>query len=315
MPFANRYIVEDQFGHLIALESVQQSHLFRIKVDVVGGPYYFDGVTLEQREILYKHFDGLCSLSIHCPSESGSGIIIKVVNVDSGYFIPPRIPDSFPDGEVGLEFEYNAESIRIAGCNFMSQLTLSPKISGILWVNERMHQSFFSAVGNLFRVLVAYRLLQLGGVLLHSAAVTGIASTYVFFGRSGMGKSTISRLMAEVGYSIISDDLNAIIRENQCFRVHQVPFYGDNGPSKTISESYTMTGFFQLKQGKRCAVQPLTGAHALQKLMVCSPFVNRDPYRIDALISNLTSLISNIKISELLFKRNIEFIPIIEKLK
>jgi hypothetical protein len=71
--------------------------------------------------------------------------------------------------------------------------------------------------------IYASRLLREGGFLLHAAAIVGPDGARVFFGPSGSGKTTVAEL---VGAGVISDEVVAIRRHGDRYRVSGVPWRG-----------------------------------------------------------------------------------------
>src|SRR6185369_17923284 len=102
-----------------------------------------------------------------------------------------------------------------------------PQLSAALWTSEDgllVERGIFE---NLLRIVVAYHMLELGVVLLHSAALADERGAHVFFGPSGAGKSTISRLGSAAGRSVLSDDMNALRIADDAVVVEKLPFAGD----------------------------------------------------------------------------------------
>jgi hypothetical protein len=206
------------------------------------------------------------------------------------------------DEDYFYDTDYSASLVRLAGWNFMAALAWRPALGGVLWTRNPDELTAYGVFENYFRVLVAYRLLELGGVLLHSAAVVAGGCARLFFGRSGAGKSTVSRMAAATGGQILSDDLNAVVGEGDGLACQKVPFAGDFGRTRKGDElTYPICGIYRLKQGGALAVRPLSPADALAALIICSPFVNHDPHRADQLLSSLEAVVSRGEVGELTF--------------
>ena len=65
-------------------------------------------------------------------------------------------------------------------------------------------------------------------------------------GASGAGKSTLSRLAAEAGQHVASDDLNAVLPDDGGARLFPVPFAGDFVPATWSPASRPLAGFCRL---------------------------------------------------------------------
>jgi hypothetical protein len=79
---------------------------------------------------------------------------------------------------------------------------------------------------NYLRVLYAWLCLDQSGLVVHAAGVISEGKGFVFFGRSGSGKTTVSRL--SMYSTVLSDDL-VIIKASASgkFWLYGVPFRGD----------------------------------------------------------------------------------------
>ena len=111
--------------------------------------------------------------------------------------------------EYTLDQDHAESSVRIAGLRLMARLDWAPELKGALWTPEIAGEEWTSVLENYLRLLVAYRLLAEGGVLLHSAGVSDGRSAWLLLGPSGAGKTTASRLCLAAGAEVLSDDLNA----------------------------------------------------------------------------------------------------------
>lgn len=158
-----------------------------------------------------------------------------------------------------------------------------------------------SIAENFLRVAAAYRVLESGGVILHSAALARGGSARVFVGRSGAGKSTLSGLGVGAGYRVLSDELNAIWCSNETCRVESVPFAGNFGRERLSAGIFRLEGLYRLEQGLEDHVRPVGPAKALATLFAASPFVNGDPYRQDRLWENLKRIRQRARMRELEF--------------
>ena len=77
------------------------------------------------------------------------------------------------------------------------------------------------------------------------------------FGRSGAGKSTSSRLALESGWEVLSDDMNALVRDQGDWRVEKLPFAGDLGQTPSRSRLYPIAGLHWLQQAADHAAGPM----------------------------------------------------------
>ncbi len=90
--------------------------------------------------------------------------------------------------------------------------------------------SYVYGIGDILRLAVGILLVYLGGFLLHGAAILGKdGKTGVFYGKSGSGKSTVSKLAEKTGRIILTDESIAILPFGSSFKAWATPFYGELG--------------------------------------------------------------------------------------
>ncbi|NOZ10990.1 MAG: hypothetical protein GXP09_08135 [Gammaproteobacteria bacterium] len=281
MSFADRFVLDsDQFT---PSSPGQAFGNHRLVIDFAGGPYGFDGLSATQTDRIRERFQDLCS-------EDTS----RQVKVNTLLYRTQN--RSFPDfdldnWEYTLDFEYKEASVGIAGLKFFAYFDLRQGKQSHLWTSTEDDDYFTGVFENYFRVVVAYRLLACGGVLLHSAGVIDEGNAYLFFGPSNAGKTTVSRLSQDSGHSVLSDDINALLAgPAQDVVAEKMPFAGELGQTATPSGTYPVRGLFRLHQGPRNAVRDMRPSEGIAALVACSPYVNADPVRQDRLFENLEHL-------------------------
>jgi hypothetical protein len=184
----------------------------------------------------------------------------------------------------------------------MGRLDMTPTLRAALWTSEDTGLVANAIFENVLRVVVAYHLLGQGGVLLHSAAVADAAGAHVFFGPSGAGKTTISRLGMAMNHSVLSDDMNALRVTARGVIVEKLPFAGDIGQTQATAEgAYPVRHLCRLAKGDAPALRAMRAAPAMAALLECAPFVNRNPYRYDDLLAGLQSLCDRLPVHALTF--------------
>jgi hypothetical protein len=206
------------------------------------------------------------------------------------------LPRDVRGWEYGLDCDHALRAVCLAGLGIMGRLDWRPALGGILWTPEDGGALFPGIFENFLRVLVAYRLLELGGVILHSAGVVRGGGAYLFLGRSGAGKSTVARLSLDRGAEVLSDDLNALLpaaagRAAAGSQVHKLPFTGDLGGRRAARPPVPLAALVRLEKHTRDECRPLSRAEALACMLTCSPFVNADPHRRGHLETVLLALL------------------------
>jgi hypothetical protein len=283
-------------------------------IDFAGGPYRFDGLSSDQAQELREHYQDL----VVCDGEAEPASTVTVFRVDDTDFRKFDL--------VGwhhrIDFDHTPFGVRFAGLSVMGSLDLSPAptssgssndsahrgVDGALWTCEESGISMLGVFENFFRIVAAYRMLQLGGALLHSAAAVANGRAHLFLGHSGAGKTTTSRLSLERGYEVLSDDVNAVAFDDQGrLLVEKLPFAGELGFRGGRSERFPLAALYRLEQAGESEDHQLIAmsrAQTLALLLACAPFVNCDPFRQDQLIDVLQVIMTTVESHRMRFKKD-----------
>ncbi|MEW5985953.1 MAG: hypothetical protein AB1791_04910 [Chloroflexota bacterium] len=168
-------------------------------------------------------------------------------------------------------------------------------------------------IENFLRVVYAWLCLHHGGLLLHAAGVVRDGYGYVFFGPSGAGKTTTSRLAAQQA-TVLSDDL-VILRRHPTlgdYWLHGVPFRGEMTGEPRVNEQAPLKGIFRLRQDNRHYLEPLPRAAAVAELVAASPFVVRDLALSQELMVVCHRLAQSVSLQQLHFRRDDGFWKVID---
>ncbi|HVR96950.1 MAG TPA: hypothetical protein VMW27_10065 [Thermoanaerobaculia bacterium] len=255
-----------------------------VVLDLPGGPYRFSGLSTEQTAAVRHRFGGLCQ------EDGPSKVQGRLFRVAAEDFLEIDARG----WEYGVDLDFAPDAVCMAGLRLMGRLDWRPGLAGALWTSED-GELFAGIFENFFRALVAYRLLEQGGVVVHSAGLVRNGGAFLFLGRSGAGKTTVSRLGLVHGATVLSDDLNALqpaADGSDSAELEKLPFTGDLGESGAPAARYPLRALFRLEKSEEDRLIPLSRAEAVACLLACSPFLNVDPYRRDDLIANLLHLLA-----------------------
>lgn len=260
----------------------------RIVIALGGERFAIEGLSAEQHESLrarYERVDGepACTL--------------RVFRVASDDFLSIDTRG----WEYALDLDWNGGGFTAAGMQLMA------RVDGMragLWTPETGVESFWGVAENVLRPWIAMRLLDRGGLLIHSAAVDG----YLFAGRSGAGKSTIAGLGAAAGLPVLSDDLNAVLDG----MLLPLPFTGDFAPTSQTPRA--LRAIVALEHGTAESVRELSLAEAIALLVRCAPYVNHDPARGDTLLERAAAIARSVPRFTLTFRRDGNVWPILQTL-
>jgi hypothetical protein len=259
-------------------------------VDFAGGPYVVTGLSAEQEAVTRERFSGFC---LGAPMQEG--VECRMFRAAAEEFRPIDTRGF----ELTLDLDHGERAVLVAGLGLMARLEWKPTLSAGLWTASPADDAFPGALENVLRVLAAYRLAEEGGALLHSAGVVEDDGAWLFVGRSGAGKTTLSRLSLDEGHTVLSDDLNAVLPSATGFVVAAVPFAGDYRGS--AGKVLSLAAVCQLRQGERHGLSALSRAEGLAALVAAAPYVNQDPHRVDRLLSNLETIADSSPVRRLTF--------------
>jgi hypothetical protein len=214
-----------------------------------------------------------------------------------GWFRTPDLRGT----EYRIALSHDAGGAWLSGQSFVARLTRGAVPRMALWVEPSRLAAFEGALVNALRLLVAHALHAHGGLVLHSAAIESAGRAFVFFGPSGVGKTTLSRLSAAQGRSVISDELNALVRTANGFAVLALPFAGDFGRTPIRRAPVPLAGLFRLRQGPSHALGQLSQASAIAALIAACPYINADPLAGATLMSRALELADSCPPAQLWF--------------
>jgi hypothetical protein len=265
-----------------------------VAIRIAGNAYRCKGLSVEQADGLRARFGSLCSPA----ADSGeSAILIHIFRASDADFI-----DDGRVWEFDFDLDYAPSAVSVAGFHFMGRLDWLPRLTAALWTCENAKLVSHAILENLLRVVVAYDLFEQGGLLLHSAALADKSVADVFFGPSGAGKTTISRLGLAAGRQVLSDDMNALRVDGSNLFVEKVPFAGDLGQTPhSIEGKFAVRNLCRLQKGAAPALRRPTRAAAVAALLECAPFVNRNPHRYVELVEKLQAIEERLPVQVLTF--------------
>lgn len=264
-----------------------------LRCGFVGGAYHLTGLAAAQHEAIAARFGAF-------PAPAGVAVRLDVFRAAEEDFLPIPL-----DGrEYRLDVDYAPRAVRLAGHRLIGLLEWREEgLAAALWTSTVEAGAFAEALENVLRVVAAYRVVENGGVLVHSAAIAWDDGACLFPGRSGAGKSTLSGLAAARGLTVLSDELNALTAGRPA-EVEQVPFAGDHGQSRRVEGRMPLVAVCRLRQAATDDLRPLGPGETAAQLVAASPYLNRDPYRASAAEEILAAVASATPGWELSFRRD-----------
>jgi hypothetical protein len=170
---------------------------------------------------------------------------------------------------------------------------------------------FEGAVDYFLRMLYAFLVFDAGGVMLHGAGIWRSGVSVIFFGHSGSGKTTVSRLSGEE--VVLNDDLIVLMPMNPGWSVHSTPFWNPS-QVKPIARNAALGGLFRLVQDKRVYVRKLSAAEALAELVSSVPVINSNSLNAAQLLDRLVQLNTDCPVYNLHFLPDDSFWQVVDPL-
>lgn len=115
------------------------------------------------------------------------------------------------------------------------------------------------------QVLAWGMLARIGGALLHAAVAVHAGRGWVFAGRSGAGKSTMSGLCRAAGWRVLNDDRVMVFRRAGEWRVAGTPWHGTGAFAEAAE--VPLGGIFLLRQARDERLEPLPVSQARLALL------------------------------------------------
>ena len=181
-----------------------------------------------------------------------------------------------PFADIGIDFEEKKASVRTVS---------SPPMVDIM------------------RFLCSIMLMKKRGFLLHASAVLDGRSSYIFFGPSESGKTTIARLSR--GKTILTDETAAIARHNRSYKAYATPFFGDYGNVEKNANGPLKAVFF-IKKSDRFEHKYLKPGEAVKQLFCNAIRVADDPGISKEMFLSFEDITKKVPFYELHFKKTPE---------
>lgn len=158
-------------------------------------------------------------------------------------------------------------------------------------------------VDNFLRTVYAWLCVTNDSLLLHSAGVIRDGLGYVFFGPSGAGKTTTSRLASKTAH-VVSDDLVIIRCDDDGCTLNGVPFKGELSEAPRANQKAPLKGLYRLRQDTSHYLEPIPHVRAIADLVAASPFIVREKNLSDQLLTVCSKIARCVPVQQLHFKRD-----------
>jgi hypothetical protein len=162
------------------------------------------------------------------------------------------------------------------------------------------------------QIILMHYLASRQGISIHAAGIGTNDNGYIFAGRSGAGKTTISKQFVAKNYeSLLSDDRVIVRKIDDELRVFGTPWPGEGGIASNTS--LPLSGIFFLSHSDSNKIEKLHVREALEQLFPVVSIPWYDPEIMNQILSFCETLISHIPVYMLYFRPDIEVVDMIEQ--
>ena len=162
------------------------------------------------------------------------------------------------------------------------------------------------------QILLMYILAKRRGILLHAAGADINGQGMIFLGRSGAGKSSISRQLAiRKEITMLSDDRIVVRKMENGFKFFGTPWPGDAGMA--LNQGVCLSEIFFIYHGAADKIQPISPGEAFKKLMPVTSIPWYDKEILPEILRNCEDLVSCVSAYDLYFKPTVEVVDVLEK--
>lgn len=165
------------------------------------------------------------------------------------------------------------------------------------------------------RIIYAALAFENQGFLFHAAGIVKDERAFLFFGHSGSGKTTVSRLSEP--YRILNDDLLLLLPEKSNdpavhkWIAYSTPFWNPTQVKPSPSEA-PVVGLFRLVQSKNVFLEEMSKGQALAEIFSNIPVLPDDPEKSQILMIRSLDLLSAIPCYRLYFLPDRSFWEVVD---
>ncbi len=184
---------------------------------------------------------------------------------------------------------------------------------GVTYHGEGRCEASPFALDCLLRVVYATLLPRVGGMLIHGCGLRHAAIGVIFPGMSGAGKSTLARKAPDAD-DVLSDEIVAVRRLDDGWRVFGTPFWGDFARGGISMRSWPLRTVAFLNQAREVAMTPITSSDATLRLLGCFLAFTTDRASVERSLAVAVQLCAEVRSVEALLTRTAPTATVFRKL-
>jgi hypothetical protein len=244
-------------------------------------------------------------------SIAGIGVLVKTNHAGLVSALQKRYQDYLNGDEVRTKLtilyqgKYRENSLLDTGMTFIDRRCVFTAIGyeGYINIDEQYGQLNLSSktpveeVDYFLRVAYALLAFEVGGMMFHTAGIVRKGKAHLFFGHSGSGKTTVSRVSDTD--TILNDDLLILLpqsgRDQAKFKwmAYSTPFWNPTQVQPT-RESAPVVGIYLLVQDQDVFLEPMGSGQALAEMISNIPVIPDDPARGTELLNRGTTFLKEV---------------------
>jgi hypothetical protein len=244
-------------------------------------------------------------------SIAGIGVLVKTNHAGLVSALQKRYQDYLNGDEVRTKLtilyqgKYRENSLLDTGMTFIDRRCVFTAIGyeGYINIDEQYGQLNLSSktpveeVDYFLRVAYALLAFEVGGMMFHTAGIVRKGKAHLFFGHSGSGKTTVSRVSDTD--TILNDDLLILLpqsgRDQAKFKwmAYSTPFWNPTQVQPT-RESAPVVGIYRLVQDQDVFLEPMGSGQALAEMISNIPVIPDDPARGTELLNRGTTFLKEV---------------------
>jgi len=155
------------------------------------------------------------------------------------------------------------------------------------------------AIDSVLRIVHSIVLAREGGLLVHAASCVRNERAFLFSGKSGAGKTTISRLAPRDAH-LLSDEISYIRTEEQGWRAWGTPFSGELAkPGENVNAP--LHAIYLLAHGKENRIDDIASSDAARAMLGNVLFFAKDPQLVQMVFQLTLGLVETVPVRSLTF--------------
>ena len=160
------------------------------------------------------------------------------------------------------------------------------------------------SIDSVLRIVHTLLLAREGGFLLHAASAVRDGEAYIFTGRSGAGKTTLSS-MAPPDVTLLTDEISYVRKSATGYTAYGTPFAGELAKAGE-NVSAPIAAVYLLVQGPENRLEPIDEAEAVRTLMRNILFFAQDEGTVQSVFKSACAFAAAVPMYRMIFTRSSE---------